>query len=355
MSQNNDILLIKKYLSGKLSKKDEVFFNERIKDPFFAEAVEGFRSNPKGMVSHNKARNKVKKSLKLSSTFFIFPVISVLLSITLVLYFLNTGFVKNGHKTEAASQPNVEIKSKSITKVAEQNNRRDVKEVTKMPEKIEESFIRPNQYLKVKPSVENIEPIQNKKVAGSVDAETVEEDFTKHLFSNNFKISYFHDYKVADYRYKRTIKKKEEHLTGVNAQYENEPVDFTNKAFSLDNEPVTYWDYLNVCINEVSKLNNSKAILMLNNISDVFPEDINASFYKGLCLYRAGNYEQAIIYFKKTREHYINIFNREALWYSALTYQKTNNIKQAKQIFEKIVSEKGFYASKAEDMLKKID
>jgi TolA-binding protein len=91
------------------------------------------------------------------------------------------------------------------------------------------------------------------------------------------------------------------------------------------------------------------SLLLENN-----PSDINAQFYAGLCQYHLGKYDQSSVKLAEVLKKNNNTFFFESQWYLALSRIKSGNRAEAKELLRVISGEKGFYAKKAEGLLKRM-
>jgi len=79
-----------------------------------------------------------------------------------------------------------------------------------------------------------------------------------------------------------------------------------------------------------------------------------SNFYTGLCYMEKGNYDKAIVSFKNVIVQKDNLFTELAEWYTALSFLKTNDKKDAYDILNKIVENKGYNHKSAKELLKKL-
>jgi TolA-binding protein len=77
-------------------------------------------------------------------------------------------------------------------------------------------------------------------------------------------------------------------------------------------------------------------------------------FYKGLSLYRLERYQEAIASFSGPANVSGDAFNEEARFYMAKSYAAIGNTEIAKDLFNGLQAEDGFYSEKAGDELKKL-
>lgn len=82
------------------------------------------------------------------------------------------------------------------------------------------------------------------------------------------------------------------------------------------------------------------------------PDNLMATFYSGLANIETHDYSQAIDNFEQVIHHQNNLFIDQAEWYLALVYLRTNKKSKAVELLEHISSDRGFYRTKAQKILK---
>lgn len=81
------------------------------------------------------------------------------------------------------------------------------------------------------------------------------------------------------------------------------------------------------------------------------PQDVNAQFYAGLACYHLGLYPRAAQLLRAAARNPVDSFNEEAIWYGALTVERTEGPEAARPTLERIIREGGFYAEQAQGRL----
>lgn len=164
---------------------------------------------------------------------------------------------------------------------------------------------------------------------------------------------YLHSMKLVDYRKyreKSQVKTKQMILTGTPANKEDE--------YSEEEDPVwrdvdvPYIDYLDKSVSTFERGNYKKALTRFQTILETYPDDINANFYAGICLFNMGEYKTAIVHFSNCIDGKFSNFDEEAQWMMAESYEKIGDSSKAKGIYQTISSGGGFYAKQAKDKLK---
>ncbi|MDG1331161.1 MAG: tetratricopeptide repeat protein [Crocinitomicaceae bacterium] len=166
---------------------------------------------------------------------------------------------------------------------------------------------------------------------------------------------YRHSMKLVDYRKYREkpqVKTKQLMLTGTPANQEDQ--------YSEDEDPVwrdvdvPYIDYLDKTVKVFERGNYKKALSRFETILKTYPDDVNANFYAGICLFNLKEYKQAIQHFDNCVNGKFSNFDEEATWMLAECYSKmgSEGKTKAKQIYQTIADGNGFYAKQAKGKLK---
>ncbi|MFK7783596.1 MAG: tol-pal system YbgF family protein [Crocinitomicaceae bacterium] len=166
---------------------------------------------------------------------------------------------------------------------------------------------------------------------------------------------YRHSMKLVDYRKyreKSQVKTKQMMLTGTPANMEGE--------YSEEEDPiwrdvdVPYIDYIDKSMRIFERGNYKKSLSRFETVLKTYPSDVNANFYAGICLFNLKEYKKAIQHFANCVNGKFSNFDEEATWMLAECYDKlgSNGRSKAKQIYQTIAEENGFYAKQAKEKLK---
>ena len=259
------------------------------------------------------------------------------------------------------NEPNVKTKNNILLYKQDVVISKKIKELKELP-----------QHLQIKPEIvlSNFKSKQEKLAENknAIQAENNEE-FIKlplkkvQLNSTNPKYNlekkhgkeiYLNDFKLLDYRFYRArpdIHSEQIILSGTPADngLENVEIDKNNwKAIDIP-----YHDYIEQTVEQFKNGNYKQTLNRTQHILNFYPDDINALFYGGLCLYNLNEMDQAIESFLKVTSNPFDNFDEEAQWYIANAYELKNEKSKAREWFLLIVNQKGFYAKQAEKMLKK--
>ena len=163
---------------------------------------------------------------------------------------------------------------------------------------------------------------------------------------------YLYDLKLIDYRAYRskpTVKTKQVILSGTPANMETKNSDDVLATWKIIDIP--YIDYIKKSVRIFGRENFKKALSRFEIILDSYPNDVNANFYSGLCLFNFGEYKNAIESFSKCIDSPFTNFDEESLWMIAMCHENDGNHTVSKKLFKQITYAKGYYASQAWDKL----
>ena len=165
---------------------------------------------------------------------------------------------------------------------------------------------------------------------------------------------YLNDLKLLDYRAYRSrpeIKTKQLVLTGTSADKESSAHE--GQTSEWRDVEIPYIDYIDKTTRLFSRNNFKKALDRCETIIKTYPDDINALFYGGICLYNLKEYSKAIEYFSRVRNTDFSNFDEEANWLIANCLERYGDKEKARSKYTQIVKDGGFYAKQAQERLKK--
>ncbi len=181
-----------------------------------------------------------------------------------------------------------------------------------------------------------------------LNAKPIEPGLTqKKLLYKSKKETYLHDLKVVDYTAYRSTPIETERLvlSGTTADKANKDVESTGSAWQKVDIP--YIEYLDKSMELFGKGKYKKALSRFNQILVVYPEDVNALFYGGLCYYNLNQNELALNSFSSCYSLAYGNFREEAEWLKYLVYKENNNLEKAAVLLNKIINENGYYSEQA--------
>jgi len=114
----------------------------------------------------------------------------------------------------------------------------------------------------------------------------------------------------------------------------------------------------NLMTDALKQFNESNYDQALNLFHQVLTKNENnpaANFYVGVAYQEEKEYAKAIQSYTKVVKHNDNLFTEQAQWYIGLCYLQREEKDKALKVFKEIASSDGYYASKATDIIKKLD
>jgi tetratricopeptide (TPR) repeat protein len=201
--------------------------------------------------------------------------------------------------------------------------------------------------------MESPEPMSSKAITLPETPVNEEEDIIL-SFSPNAPVVFISNLKVTNYRmyyFKQTQSIDLSVNTGVAAQYESN----ANVEHLYVNRSESY--LANKIIQRAMKLFSTRhyvnCIEELDMLYQFNKNDANAQFYLGMCYYLTGKYTLAQSYFEKNLDNDNNIFHQESDYYQALCLLNTRQTDKALEQLQSIVNAKGFYSSRAQEVISK--
>lgn len=171
-------------------------------------------------------------------------------------------------------------------------------------------------------------------------------------FIINASVFYLHDLKVTNYTTLYFKKNQFVPFNGLSADYASKG-NF-NQTPSHLKQSADYFlhEELANALLSFKKGNYDKCIQSLNTVATYNADDLNCSFYLGMCYYYKINYAKAISLFDKCLENVNNTFLQESNYYKALSLLENGNKTEATKLLNEIKDDGEFYAEKASAFLK---
>jgi hypothetical protein len=371
LNKNNPVTReeMQQYLDGKFSSSEKIKVEEKMLDDEFAsEASEGFMENNVAFSEVSSLNVAFEKKIQTSSTkgynykyWFIGTMVVAVISISIVAYLLTHTEEPNiDEKKIAENKITEEIpvieNTPTIIMTDEQLKEEiiEIKEATNISEKKQITYEKTiaAQPITVETSVPSEIFIENPQSVEIKKIQELENYDTKKIAESNVKMLYIKNLKAVDYSilYTNHIAKKEWILTGTTADKESSSSEGVIAEHVIKYIP--YKDFLIEGLTNFSKNDYKGSLGFLLTILQQYPDDVNASFYSGLCYYNLGKTRQAISMFDKTIGNSISTFKEESEWYKSLSLLEDGKKSDAKEVMKKIESEGGFYAKAAREKLK---
>ena len=317
-------------------------------DAFEQDALEGWGNLSYDTSVMNRLDSKFNGSTSRTWTWVLGTVVTCLFTFILINSVFtsktldHTGFTPELNKTTPVSQIIIEksdlIVSTEIEKLIARPDQEQIQ-----PEKIKRDNI--NRY----PNLQNELNLEVQPLTG-VDIKGQETPPSLILTHQKAKEIYLNDLKIIDYRAYRSkpsIKAKQIILTGTPAN--NEDKTSNDASYTWKNVDIPYIDYINKSVRIFGKGNYKKALMRFETILKTYPNDVNANFYGGLCLYNLGALQQSVSCFNQCLNGSYSNFDEEALWMKAVSLKATGQKREAEAIFSQIEQSNGFYANQARD------
>jgi TolA-binding protein len=319
--------LFKKYIHTTHQKEKHLIEKKFVEDDFVMDALEGYSQEPNawsGFEAADKKFFKTQRNRRLA-----FSTVGLLVSLSLGWYFIPAAPAK---KNPSLRREVIKVQAIRIHRPSD---------VKSMVAAAANERISPLQVIQdLKASANTIE--QKAEVLeriAHIPAAQVEfkQQKEQRLAIKMGRELYIKNFKVIDYRYYR----KGERVAGA-AVSENEMGEQELK--------IPYINILNKAIEDFAQQDYKLALLHFDEILQTYPDDANALFYGGMCLYNLRVYEQAESRLLKLQSIPFANFSEEAEWYLLRVYQQAKKEAAFSSLRKTIIEQKGFYAQKAENL-----
>ncbi len=170
-------------------------------------------------------------------------------------------------------------------------------------------------------------------------------------FIINSSVFYLHDLKITNYTTLYFKKNQFVPYNGLSADFATKENFDETKSHLKQNADYFLHDEIANAMLYFKKAEYDKCISSLNTISKFNKDDLNCSFYLGMCYYHKKNYSKAIDLLNKCVEHSNNTFLQESIYYKALSQFENGNEKEATIQLNQIIEDDAFYSEKAKGFL----
>lgn len=338
---NNKKLL--RYLNRQMTDEELSSFEQEIaEDEFLRDALEGYKNSgarPEDLdivklEIINPKRRKVKMSL-------IFAGIAA--SIIIVLVYLTVFEYKALNKkantiSRSIFELNISNDSLSLPDSLNTNHQQTnefelyVYEIRDKPEKVIVPESIPPLHINMSIKIQN----QNQNLSLN----------NYYQYNSNHYYTYINNYKVVNYRYDKRI----------NIKYKDIPTHFivTDKysnEIAIDKTNYNYDDFLRETLNKMDDKNYQDAIENFDIILSQYPNDINAAFYKALCLYETNQNDNSLKLLELTLSNRINTFHQESKWYKSMILKEEKQYAATEKVLLEIINDNGYYGVQAKQEL----
>jgi len=310
-----------------------------------SDAIEGFEKVELPIEMNSSKTNKLAKNKNSVKSTIIVLVIGSILGL---IYILNNQKIENKN----------EIKEEIIN--CQKND------TTPLPEKIKNTTINNessnalNKDVKiaVKSKVE-INPI-NKISVNKINENKISDSLVtqsnstpkREFFKSAFPIKYVNSLKAIDYQhlYENIEERNIPVLKSLDPRYEN----LKTKIENIDNlteQKLSYNEVLATALLAFSNGDFETCERYFTLILNTYPDDQNATFYRGVSFYKQNRISQAIPLLEKISLRSSSPFMEEAQWHLANCYKEENKIMDMKLVLQKLINKNGFYSEKAKLLL----
>lgn len=319
--------LFKKYIQTTHQKEKHLIEKEFVEDDFVMDALEGYSQEPGAWQSFEALDRKFqgkKRNKRISLIGF-----ALLFSIAVGWYFI-----------PAAAKRMTLQKQEVLTQVQsiKIHQKADVK---KMIAAAPKERISPKQVIldlkaNANTTLNKVEALERIQQIPATQVEFKNQK-TQRLAIKMGRELYIKNFKVIDYRYYRKSERN------------------TRQAYS-ENEVgeqdinIPYINLLSKAIENFAQQDYKLALLHFDDILQAYPDDANALFYGGMCLYNLRVYEQAESRLLKLQGIPFANFSEEAEWYLLHVYQQAKKEAAFSSLRKSIMQQKGFYTQKAENL-----
>ncbi len=334
---------INKYLNGSLHGTElQEFQKEIASNAFLADAIDGYKTTAAFPDDLNLIKSRIIPKQK--NNRFLHGIIytGIAATITLIaLILIDTPFENKINYGSSVSQTIIQFPEISDTIQNIDTSKNII--IINQPEKsiIAEIRALPNKVI----IPESIAPLNYTKVI-QIENNTSDINLIGYYrYSSNHMYSYIGNYKVIDYRYDKRMNRK-----NMNIPSNFIDINIPDKLSDIRTE-LTYVAFLEQALDKINRKNYNGAIEDFNTILDQYPNDLNAVFYKGLCLYQTNSNNTSINYFDIALSSKINTFHEESKWYKGLILKEEKQYAAAEKVLEEIVNEQGYYGVQAKKEL----
>ena len=162
--------------------------------------------------------------------------------------------------------------------------------------------------------------------------------------------------KVYDYsrEYKREKNVAKED-NGIPARYESrKDMEKSKTLNNMQSRTIGYQDFLAEALVDYNNKKYSSAINKLQLLLSDNHSDVNALFYTAMSYSESQQYDKALHFLDRLDAQSNNTFNQESAWHRSLLLLQKGEMDKAKELLQKIISAKGFYATAAQQKLSEI-
>lgn len=340
-----------KHLQNNSDKRTDFFSklesNYQFDEAFEQIAAKGFQEN--GKIPYTYLEELDRKVLTKGSmlAYFSLSVFFLIVSLSTFLYVRTSKQMELEPKPTTVAQEKkfpVQVAIIQVEKPTNQGTKKRSKTILHLQNRFKEKEIE----VKQAESTEKEEILSENRLKPIRLTETLKHNAT--LIKKQAKTYYKFDLLCIDYRaYRKTNEFQEEtELSGVDASNNSQGEELVSNE-----RKVSYVHFLASTMNLFSKGEWKEANVRFSTILNHYPDDLNALFYGGITLLELKEQALALAQFKKIKGHWFGNFDEEADWFISRCYRELGKDDDYKAQLLKIVEQKGFYASRAAELLSK--
>ena len=329
-----------RYLNHQMIDEELYEFEKEIsKNEFLADALEGYKrsgASPEDLEIIEPEIISERKIINLKKI-LIYTAIAACLTF-IVIYFITLNFKDLNTKGSTLSKSvfdfNIIVDSTkmndSINILPQENIKNNVyiSEIRNIPDKV------------IVP--ESIPPLHINK---TIDVEYPTNNTSlihSYAFKSNHHYTYVKNYKVVDYRYDKRINQK---LIEISSNFNFHKISTNN--LTENNTNFTYNDFLKEALIKIENKHYHEAIEYFDIILSQYPNDINACYYKALCLFETNQNQKSLKYLELTLSQKINTFHEESKWYKSMILKEEKQYAATEKVLLEIINDKGYYGVQA--------
>lgn len=349
MTKVNYNELLKKLVDKSISDTElSLLKEESARNPFLLEAMEGYTENS---ITSNDLKLLGKK---IGSRFqkgfsWVYPV-SILISFIIAgifIWIINT--TVDPAKTPIKQTSNeTEILPDTANPKQSIINSLIITDTNRLTEQVSRNIINSESKDSLPVVIKNYSNIPMLNINTISNALPEMENYRRISYTYNCPYKLINGYIVLDYLKTNRYQKQNELNFGTSANMQGK-----HDAGDIEKNTVNVEQLLQKGIYCFDAKDYDHALNYLNRIKELFPDDVNASFYMALCYFHLKKYSLAEEGFKAAINSQYNLFTEESNWLLANLYLNTNNKDMAKNYLNSTVKQNGFYYNLALQLLEK--
>lgn len=341
-NKSNNSKKIMLYLNKQMTEEELSSFEKELsEDEFLADALEGYKISgalPEDLelIEPDFFSEKKKKKINIKKSLIITAIAACLTF--LVIYFIVLEYKSYDNTGKSISQSFFELSI--IDDSTQMNDSIDIS----LPQTNEKHiFISETRIIPEKGIVpESIPPLHINKNIVIQNQNTNITLKSNYQYNSNHYYTYIGNYKVVDYRYDRRINIKSSEIPSNFYALEK----YSNEV-SGNKTNIAYNDFIKEALDKINEKNFQEAIYDFDIILYQYPNDINATFYKALCLFEINQNEESLKLLEFALANRINTFHEESKWYKSMILKEEKQYAATEKVLLEIINDNGYYGVQA--------